>query len=439
MRTLISQIKVSAALILLLTPLMSCKDNKNPTVSAGYNLDSTPPPRFVRVNYIDAGRMARISKFRSAIGNDYSDGFENCRSMKHFLEPRNDFDWSTLSLFSPVPGKVTKIVQEQIGSQMTIQSQEYPDFEFHIFHLKPLDSLAIGTTLHAGQLIGAHAGQHTASEIAVSVNSTRGWRLISYFDVITDSLFQSYGECGVSTSREFIIDKAARDADPLTCDGGAFTTNGHLDNWTTMNCHWDVDTRGYPRFVDVNYIEFERIYKISKFRSAVGHDYSDAFEDCRSMKHYFWLNGDSGWETARLYIPVNGTVSWRFEEFLGTQVWIRSDDYPDFQFGIFHIKLQDSTLTEGQAVTAGQLLGTHISSRTYSDIAVSINSPGGRKLVSYFYVMSDALFQRYQARGLLNRNDVIIGRQERDALPLTCSGETFVSGTGVLEDWITLQ
>jgi hypothetical protein len=439
MRMLISQIKISAALILLLTLFINCKNDKKPTAPAGYDLDSMPPPRFVRVNFIDAGRMARISKFRSAIGNDYSDGFENCRSMKHYFEPRNDFDWSTLSLFSPVPGKVTKIVQEQIGSQISIQSKEYPDFEFHIFHLEPLDSLAIGTTLHEGQLIGTHADRQTASEIAVSVNTTRGWRLISYFDVITDSLFQSYGVCGVSTSREFVIDKEARDADPLTCDGGAFTTNGHLDNWTTMNCHWDVDTWGYPRFVGVNYIEFERIYKISKFRSAVGHDYSDYFENCRSMKHYFWLNGESGWETARLYIPVNGTVSWRFEEWLGTQVWIRSDDYPDFQFGIFHIKLQDSTLTEGQAVTAGQLLGTHISTRTYSDIAVSINSPRGRKLVSYFDVMSDALFQRYQARGLLSRNDVIISKQERDAWPLTCSGEAFVSGTGVLEDWITLK
>ncbi len=239
--------------------------------------------------------------------------------------------------------------------------------------------------------------------------------------------------------REFVIDKEARDADPLTCNGGTFTTTGHLDNWTTMNCHWDVDTWGYPRFVDVNYLEFERIHKISKFRSAVGHDYSDDYENCCSMKHYFWMDGDSGWETVRLYAPVNGTVSWRFEEWLGTQVWIRSDAYPDFQFGIFHIILRDSALREGRSVKAGQLLGTHYGTRTYSDIAVLVDSPGGRKLVSYFDIISDALFQRYQTRGLLSRNDVIISKQERDASPLTCSGETFIAGTGVLDDWVTLK
>jgi len=438
MRTSIVRIAISAALFSLLTLFADCRDKKNPAAPTGYNLDATPP-RFVRENFIDASKMARISKFRSAVGGDYSDGAENCRSMKHYFEPRDDFDWSTLSLHSPVPGKVTKILGEPVGKQVSIQSLEYPDFEFHLFHVEPLDSLSVGMILAAGQRIGTHAGRQTASEIAVSVNSTKGWRLISYFDVITDSLFRSYGLCGVNLPRDFIIDREARDADPLACDGSGFTTTGHLENWIVMNCHWDVDSWGIPRFVDVNYIDFERIAKISKFRSSVGHDYSDDFEHCRSMKHYFWLDGDSGWENARLYAPVNGTVSWRFEEWLGTQVWIRSDDYPDFQFGIFHVVLQDSTLSEGRAVTAGQWLGTHFGTRTYSDIAVTVTTPGGRKLISYFDVMSDALFQRYQARGLSNRNDVIISMQERDTWPLTCTGETFVSGTGTLEDWVTLR
>ncbi|HQG47230.1 MAG TPA: hypothetical protein PLG50_16345, partial [bacterium] len=60
-------------------------------------------------------------------------------------------------------------------------------------------------------------------------------------------------------------------------------------------------------------------------------------------------------------------------------------------------------------------------------------------LISYFEVMSDALFQRYQARGLIRRSDVIISREERDAAPLVCSGESFTAGMGVLEDWVTLR
>ncbi len=146
-----------------------------------------------------------------------------------------------------------------------------------------------------------------------------------------------------------------------------------------------------------------------------------------------------------LYVPIDGVVSWRFEERLGSQVWIRSDEYPDFQIGIFHIRLQDSTLSEGRVVKAGQLLGTHFAylfywgSKTSSDIAVTVETPRGRKLVSCFDIMTDALFQRYQSRGLINREDVIISKQTRDAHPLTCSGETFISGMDVLEEWVILN
>ncbi len=417
-----------------------CEGKKNPSAPpSGYDLDHQPPPRFVRVNFIDAGRMARISKFRSAIGMDYSDDFESCRSMMHHFEPRSDFDWPALPLYTPVAGEVTQIIQDANAAKVSIQSLDYPDFQFHIFNIAPLQSITAGSALTAGQQIGTHAERNKPAGIAVSVNSTRGLRLISYFSVITDSLWHRFGECHVPTMEDFIIGKEQRDADPLTCSGTTFTSSGQLQNWSEMKCHWDVDTWGYPRFVEVNYIDFDRIFKISKFRSAVGHDFSDDFEKCRSMKHYLWLNGDTGWETARLYVPVNGVISQRREEFMGSQIWIRANDYPDFEFGIFHIKLQDSTLAIGDAVTAGQLLGTHFTTRTYSDIAVSVESPRGRKLISYFEVISDALWQRYQNRGLTSRGDVIITKEERDAALLGCTGEAFISGTGVLEDWVTLK
>jgi hypothetical protein len=418
---------------------LGCGEKENPGAPSGYDLDKNPPPRFVRVNFLDVGRMARISRFRSAAGSDYSDDFETCRSMLHFFEPRADFDWSTLLLYSPVAGKVVSITREHTSALIVIRSLEYPDFEFHLGGIRPLDSLAAGKTLQAGEVIGTPAATPALSSIAVHVHSTSGRRLISWFSLIADSLWSTYGDCGVSTLDDFIISREARNADPLTCTGAAFASGGHLENWVDLNCHWDVDTWGYPRFVNVNYIDLDRIYKISRFRSAVGHDYPDDDESCRSMKHYFWLDGESGWETARLYAPVNGTVVWRFEEWLGTQLWIQSDDYPDFQFGIFHVVLRDSTLAEGCKVFAGQLLGTHYGTRTYSDIAVAVITPRHRKLISYFDILTDDLFQRYQARGLQDRRDMIISEAERDAFPLTCSGESFIAGTGVLEDWVTLK
>jgi hypothetical protein len=43
---------------------------------------------------------------------------------------------------------------------------------------------------------------------------------------------------------------------------------------------YDIDTYGIPKFVNVNYIELEKIHRISRFRSSEGHDYSDDFESC---------------------------------------------------------------------------------------------------------------------------------------------------------------
>ena len=418
---------------------MDCQNEKNPAAPSGFDLDRQPIPRFVRANYLDPGGMARISRFRSAVGGDYSDDFETCRSMLHYFVPRTDFAWTVLPLYAPVAGQVTDLIPDTAGTRITIQSQAYPDFVFHIFNAAPLPALAVGMNVSAGEIIGAHTLRNTPSALAVSVQTTRGRKLVSWFDVITDSLWHSYGACQIPHSRYFIISKEERDADPLTCSQGGFLKGGHLDNWTSMLCHWDVDAWGCPQFVNVNYIDLDRIHKISRFRSAIGHDFSDDFESCRSMKHYFWLNGDAGWESARLYAPVDGKIARRFDEFLGTQVWIRSHEYPDFEFRIFHIQLQDTTLAEGDAVMAGQLLGTHFSTRTYSDIAVFVETPRGRKLVSYFEVMSDALFQCYQARGLALRSDAIISRQQRDAAPLSCSGETFTAGMGALEDWVTLK
>jgi len=58
--------------------------------------------------------------------------------------------------------------------------------------------------------------------------------------------------------------------------------------------------------------------------------------------------------------------------------------------------------------------------------------------VSWFEVMTDAVFQRYAARGIASRESLIISRAERDAEPLTCSGETFTS-FGTIQNWVTLR
>jgi hypothetical protein len=44
----------------------------------------------------------------------------------------------------------------------------------------------------------------------------------------------------------------------------------------------------------------------------------------------------------------------------------------------------------------------------------------------------------YAARGVLSREAAIISQAERDASPLTCTGEAF-SGPGALPNWVHLR
>ncbi len=200
---------------------------------------------------------------------------------------------------------------------------------------------------------------------------------------------------------------------------------------------YDIDVLGIPQFVDVNYIELDSISQISRFRSGIGHDYSDDFESCRSMKHYFQPKNNTDWSTIKIFSPVNGTVSRIYEEWAGTQIQIESDEYPAFFFIIFHVSLS-SALSVGNAVVAGQQLGTHIGPQTMSDIAVGVATPEGWKLISYFNVMTDLVFQSYQTRGLSSRNEIVIAEDTRDENPLSCNREVFID-SGSLENWVVLN
>jgi len=151
-----------------------------------------------------------------------------------------------------------------------------------------------------------------------------------------------------------------------------------------------------------NYIELDKISRISKFRSHVGHDYSDPYESNRSMKHYFVPRR----HPVTIFSPTKGTVEYLTREWAGTQVGIRSKRY---LFVIFHVSLNGS-IEVGTQVSAGQELGTHVGSQTWSDIAVW----QGDRLVSYFDVMADYVFEQYRSRGIASRSQMIISQEERD-------------------------
>ncbi|MBL8643133.1 MAG: hypothetical protein JNK21_04300 [Rhodospirillaceae bacterium] len=192
---------------------------------------------------------------------------------------------------------------------------------------------------------------------------------------------------------------------------------------------YDIDTLGIPKFVNTNYIDLTKIDRISRFRSMVGHNYSDStqfgldavrdargIENCRSMKHYF-MTPDS---TVSIFAPVAGTVTSIRVGVLGDTVEIRADAQPDFNFGIFHVKLA-RPLAIGEHVAEGQHLGSHTGSDTWSDISVWVQTPRGKHLISYFETLTEAAFAPYKARGIASIEPLVRSRADRDADPNVCS------------------
>lgn len=195
-----------------------------------------------------------------------------------------------------------------------------------------------------------------------------------------------------------------------------------------------------PRFSSLLPLDPERVEEISLFRSSVGHDYSDAHEACRSMKHYLCANGcETGlhvpaWTTLVVRAPVSGTVVRVDEEQsgLGAQLAIVPDGWETWEVRLFHVT---TALVAGVHVTAGDELGTHASDGTLSDVAVLQYEETGFRLVSFFATLDGRGFAPLRDRGVSDRAALVIDAVVRDADPLVCDGERFVGGDPLGSWW----
>ncbi len=239
----------------------------------------------------------------------------------------------------------------------------------------------------------------------------------------------------------------------MTDTAGKTTGEGPLRGSKGECSTWDLAANGIPKFVTHDFTDLSKIDRISKFRSAAGHDYSDGAETCRSMKHYYSVYDSlRNNHTVEIYSPVDGSIVAVSNDGHGAsiglnnkQVEIKPDDQPAFIFRIFHCDLASSAVAAGRKVRAGELLGH---ARLYYedlgehagsfDLAVWVNTPDGMRLVPYFDTLEDGVFNTYISRGANSRQDFVITKEARDADPLQCSGEAFVS-SGHLEDWFVLH
>lgn len=203
---------------------------------------------------------------------------------------------------------------------------------------------------------------------------------------------------------------------------------------------YDVSASGPPRVLSASYIDLSKIERISRFRSAIGHSYTDASgETCRSMKHYFQPKLSVDWTAVDVYAPASGTI-WQIapDGAFGSRVVLRPRDLAALEVTIFHVNLDPGIVVNGW-VDSGDRLGRHASSSTMSDIAASVGPRPTGTLVSYFQVMSDDVFAQYQARGIPSREAAMITRAERDADPVPCVGESQFLVTGTLSNWLSLN
>jgi hypothetical protein len=177
---------------------------------------------------------------------------------------------------------------------------------------------------------------------------------------------------------------------------------------------------GPPRVLNGNYIDLSKIERVSRFRSTVGHSYTNdtGVETCRSMKHYFEPRLSVDWTTVDVYAPAPGIIRGIRVDGRGYQVSLRPRDLPALNVTIFHVS-PDPGLVIGTWVEAGDRIGRHASSFTMSDIAMSIGPKQGGTLISYFEAMTDSVFAEYQTRGVPSRQAAIITREERDADPVS--------------------
>jgi hypothetical protein len=225
---LIGVVVIVVALGLYVYPILREK------TGLGVKVDVNNPPQFIQADFIDLSKITTISKYRSGEGHDFSGNGETCRSMKHYfspnidvtIKPQKDSDGRTLppspdgvhdiDIFSPVDGMITDIQSERlpIGEQIYIEPMNAKDFTVRLFHVYKVDGIKKGASVKAGQKIGVISG-YSATDISVEGGR---YQYVSYFQVMPDTIFESYKKRGASSRNDFIFSKDYRDAHPVPCN-----------------------------------------------------------------------------------------------------------------------------------------------------------------------------------------------------------------------------
>lgn len=222
---------------------------------------------------------------------------------------------------------------------------------------------------------------------------------------------------------------------------GAVQATQKADSIGTSEVSADINSDNPPKFIQADFVELDKVFMVSKFRSGMGHDFSvGSGETCRSMKHYFtsidanqpdYKTLGGGDKTkfpmptmdkdVKIFSPVDGTLkSTNFDDVAyDHELQVTPDAYPGVTIRLMHVQNAPG-ITEGK-VKAGQLIGLVLANQSF-DLAIESQGSGKNKtgFISYFAALPDEIFAKYQARGVASRDDLIITKEFRDAHPFSC-------------------
>lgn len=209
----------------------SIKLDQGECASSALDPSETLPSDLISANYMSLNNIGAISRFRSAAGHSFVDSFESCRSMKHyylFKDEVSEDDRDNEPVYAPFASSVRSISRESGGVTIQIQSVAHPAIFAEIFHIDLDETIKLGSTLAAGQEIGTHYSYTTGggnSDIAIWVERTSGYQLISQFDLMSDTVFSEFEarKAGI-TRADLSYLKTEADGFNYECEGEEFTS-----------------------------------------------------------------------------------------------------------------------------------------------------------------------------------------------------------------------
>ena len=169
---------------------------------------------------------------------------------------------------------------------------------------------------------------------------------------------------------------------------------------------------GLPYLTSLH-VELNKIQKISRYRSAAGHNFVDySGESCVNLKHYFHTYHEGMITSAtqlptslKYYAPADGTIvnitqTRVSEDPTDYEVDIRLTANENVVIRIFHITPKNG-LSVGDTVSSGEEIATAPTAHLDSgDFAVYVLTTGGYRHLSMFEIMSPVVMQEYIDKGI---------------------------------------